>query len=140
MPFQVNVTGLYVVASWAIPRLVELAAASPSTGKPAFIVTCGLLYEEPFPQLFSLSTCKAAQYNLVHSLYKEFGPKGVHCALVVIGGVVNDDAKVTTAAKIAEEAWGLYSQEEGKWSLSVTVLDPEYDEMVRGRERSGETW
>ena len=122
-----------------MPYLQKLAQSSPSS-KPAFLVTGGLLYEEPFPQLFSLATCKAAQFNLVHSLYKEFGPKGVHCATVVVGGVVRDDAKVTTAAKVAEEFWSVYSQTKGNWQMSVKVLDPDYDEMIRGRERSGEVW
>lgn len=115
-------------------------SSSAAAGKPAFLVTSGLLCKEPFPNLFSLSACKAAQQNLVHSLYKEYGPKGVHCALVIIGGVVKDDAKLTTSSKIAEEFWGLFSQPSGKWELEVEMLDPEYDDMVRVRERSGETW
>lgn len=102
--------------------------------KPAFLVTSGLLYKDPFPALFSLATCKAGQYNLVHSLHKEFEPKGVHVASIVVGGRVADDSEVTNARNVAEEAWKLYSAK-GDGKLDVTMLDPAYLEHIKKREQ-----
>ncbi|KAH0172303.1 NAD(P)-binding protein, partial [Aureobasidium melanogenum] len=81
---QVSVISLYAVAKWAMPKLIGTAELS-DTKTPSFIVTSGMLAKDPFPAMFSLAACKAGQYNLVHSLHKEYESKGVHCALVVVG-------------------------------------------------------
>lgn len=86
--------------------------------------------------MFSLATCKAAQYNLVHSLHKEFEPKGVHCGLIVVGGRVSDESKVTSARNVAEETWKLFGQERGKGKLDVVMLDPDYLKHIKQREET----
>lgn len=123
---------LYAVAQWAIPKLLDTAQRS-SYHVPAFLVTSGGLYKNPFPNLFSLSAGKAGQYNFVHSMHKEYQQQGVHCALIVVEGVVSDDAKVTTARNIAEEAWKLYEQPKEKGDLDVHIVDPDYAEQMKGR-------
>ncbi|CAK3925222.1 Hypothetical predicted protein [Lecanosticta acicola] len=130
---RISVVSLYTVAQWALPQLVKVA--EQGSHSPAFLVTSGLLYKDPFPALFSLATGKAAQYNLVQSLHKEFELKGVHCALIVVGGRVADESEVTNARNVAEEAWKLYSQPKGKGDLDVVMLDPAYQEHIRKREQ-----
>lgn len=130
---QISVVSLYTVAEWAMPQLVKVA--EQGSHSPAFLVTSGLLYKDPFPALFSLASGKAAQYNLTHSLHKEFEPKGVHCSLIVVGGRVADESEVTNARNIAEEAWKLYSQPKGKGELEVVMLDPAYLEHIKKREQ-----
>lgn len=99
---------------------------------PAFLVTSGGLYREPFPFLFSLSAGKAAQHNLIYSFHEKFEPS-IHIACIPVIGLVSDDAKVTTASAIAEQFWKLYSQPKGtKGELSVEMLDPDYYEGVEG--------
>ena len=115
-----------------MPKLLHLAA-SPSHN-PGLLVTSGFLYKDPFPRLFSLATCKAAQFNLLTSLHKEYEPQGVHCAIVPVGGKVSDDAEVTNAANVAEELWKLYSQPKGQGQLCVEMLDPEYAKHIKSRE------
>ena len=76
--------------------------------------------------MFSLASCKAAQYNLVNSMHKAYNMQGVHCALIVVAGIVKDSAKVTTPKHIAEETWKLFDQEKGKGDLDVEIKDPDY--------------
>ncbi|KAM3424473.1 hypothetical protein BST61_g6477 [Cercospora zeina] len=129
--FRVIVVSLLMVAQWAMPQLV--AAAKKEYYTPAFLVTSGGLYKNPFPQFFSLASCKAAQYNLVHSLHKEYGSKGVHCAAIVVEGKVSDDAKVTTARNVADKAWGLFEQP-APGDLDATLQDPDYLEFIKKAE------
>jgi short-subunit dehydrogenase len=116
-----------------MPQLLESAASGART--PSLLVTSGMLAKDPFPAMFSLAASKAAQYSLVHSLHKEFEPKGVHCGLIVIGGTVSDDSKVTNARNIAQEAWNMSSQAKGKGSLEVMMTDPAYSKHVKNREQ-----
>lgn len=94
-----------------------------------------MLAKEAYPAMFSLATCKAAQYSLVQSLHKEFEPKGVHCALGIIAGKVSDDSKVTNARNIANEIWMLFKQPRGEGKLEVMIEDPAYLEHIKNRER-----
>lgn len=162
---------MLMVAQWAMPQLV--AAGKKEYYTPAFLVTSGGLYKNPFPafvsfptptplpsfekkkekktktkkpkkeppqknnnltppkpQQFSLASCKAAQYNLLHSLHKEYGPKGVHCAALVVEGKVSEEAQVTTPKNIALEAWKLF-EEPAPGELDATIQDPEYLEWVK---------
>jgi len=64
-----------------------------------------MLAKDPFPAMFSLAAGKAGQYSLVQSLHKEFEPKGVHCSLVIIGGSVSEDSKVTNPRNIGKETF-----------------------------------
>ncbi|KAK4494929.1 hypothetical protein PRZ48_014285 [Zasmidium cellare] len=129
---RISVVSLYIVAQWALAKLVSFAESNPSA-TPAFLVTSGGLYKNPYPALFSLAAGKAAQYNLTNSLHKEFEPKGVHCALIVVQGVVADDAKVTTARNIAEEAWKLRGYPRGEGKLDVVITDPDYVKKLSER-------
>lgn len=141
---------MLMVAQWAMPQLV--AAGKKEYYTPAFLVTSGGLYKNPFPafvshplplstiktkkqkkptrEKFSLASCKAAQYNLLHSLHKEYGPKGVHCAALVVEGKVSEEAQVTTPKNIALEAWKLF-EEPAPGELDATIQDPDYLEWVK---------
>lgn len=85
---------------------------------------------QPKKLQFSLASCKAAQYNLLHSLHKEYGPKGVHCAALVVEGKVSEEAQVTTPKNIALEAWKLF-EEPAPGELDATIQDPDYLEWVK---------
>lgn len=98
-------------------------------------MTSGMLAKDPFPAMFSLAACKAGQYNLVHSLHKEFEPKGVHCGVIIIAGTVSDASKVTNARNIAEETWTAFMQPKGTGKLEVVLEDPAFSEHVKNREK-----
>jgi hypothetical protein len=63
-------------------------------------------------------------------LHKEYGPKGVHSAAIVVEGRVSDGAKMTTARNIAKEAWKLY-QQSAPGDLDVSIQDPDYLEFIK---------
>jgi short-subunit dehydrogenase len=119
---------------WAMPKLLEVAGSS-KTKTPSLLVTSGMLAKDPFLAMFSLAACKAGQYNLVHSLHKEYEPKGVHCGVVVVGGSVNEKAAVTNPRNIAEETWKLFGQAQGSGQLESLLIDPAYEEHVKNREK-----
>lgn len=115
---------------WAIPQLLETSKSQAYN--PAFLLTCGLLYRDPSPILFSLGVGKAAQHNLLHNFHKKYEPK-IHVAVVPVGGFVSDDAKVTSARNVAEEFWKLYGQQKGsQGKFSVEMEDPDYLPMLEG--------
>jgi NAD(P)-dependent dehydrogenase (short-subunit alcohol dehydrogenase family) len=68
-------------------------------------VTSSALPLEPIPELFALSLAKAAQRNLVRSLYLAYGPQGVHVGVINAAGVVTPDDPVRSPAQIAARAW-----------------------------------
>lgn len=100
------------------------------------VVTSGLLATDPAPAMFSLAVCKAGQRSLVYSLHKQFEPRGVHCGLLIIGGSVSDDSKVTNARNIAEEIWKMFGRPKGQGDVEILMKDPAYLEHVKNRERS----
>ncbi|KAH0364248.1 NAD(P)-binding protein, partial [Aureobasidium melanogenum] len=116
LDLRIKVTGCYAIAQWALPHLLALK----TTHKPAFLCTSGSIYKDPIPEVFSLSVCKAAQHNLVHSMHKKYKEEGVYCGLVVVGGVVADENSKCNAENIAKETWGLYEQRN---ELEVEIVD-----------------
>ncbi|KAG9948292.1 NAD(P)-binding protein, partial [Aureobasidium melanogenum] len=116
LDLRIKVTGCYAVVQWALPQLL----AVKNTHRPAFLCTSGSIYKEPIPEVFSLSVCKAAQHNLVHSMHKKYKEEGVYCGLVVVGGVVADENPECNAENIANKTWGLYEQRK---DLEVEIVD-----------------
>lgn len=130
---QVAVSGLYTVAQWAIPRLSAVQSdqqrrADKPAYKPSLLVTGGFLHRDPYPPLFSLSAVKAAQYNLVCTLNKVFAKEGVHCAMILVGGVVGPDQKETNPPNIAEKSWELYEQDCVVWTKEIEIVEPDWEE------------
>jgi hypothetical protein len=89
------------------------------TAKPTFLITGGM--RDPEPSLFALSINKAAQYNFGTSLFKTFGPQGVHVATVIVGGVVSDEEKINNPRAVAENFWKLYSQNRAEWKRDIDM-------------------
>lgn len=97
--------------------------AKEANRKPTLLVTSGGLSFNPRPTRFALAASKAAQHNLTMSFAAEYGPKGVHCAAVVVAGIVGPGNGVFDPANIAETYWRLY--DEGNIEeKSVWVKDP----------------
>ncbi|KAL1625121.1 hypothetical protein SLS56_007466 [Neofusicoccum ribis] len=91
--------------------------------KPSLLVPNSMLHNDPWPQLFSLSLSKAAQYNLTQSLAREFGPQGVHCALVKVCAQITDDQEYCNPTNIAERTWDLFTQDKESWILEVEIKE-----------------
>jgi hypothetical protein len=91
-----------------MPHLLTLVP--DPTRKPAFLVTSGGLYKEPWHTYVSLSLSKASQHNVTMSLSKAFARKGVHVAAVVVHGLVSPESELFSPKRIAGVYWGLYEQ------------------------------
>jgi hypothetical protein len=86
---------------------------------PTFLVTSGLLHDDPIPILFSLSLVKAAQRTLVLTLQRLYAD--VHIALLYVGGAVSPEEEVRNPANIAKQLWKLYAQEKTQWAGEMTL-------------------
>ncbi len=77
-----NTRGLFVLAKRLLPQMAE-------RGDGALIVTgaTASLRGKPFTTAFAAG--KAAQRSLAQSLSREWGPKGIHVALIIVDGMVD---------------------------------------------------
>lgn len=114
--------GLYVTATWALSHFKSLASG-PGSSHPSFFLSGGAINAKPIAAVFSLSLQKAAQHNFMESLRIVAGPKGVHVAIVTIGGVVADEDPVVNAGNIASTYWRLYEQDKSAWEFEVKIGD-----------------
>lgn len=115
---------MYTSLQWAIPHLLN--TAKDSAKNATFLATSGGLYRDPYPDYFSLSACKAAQFNLIHSMHKRYADQGIHFTQIPISGIVSKgDGAVTSAENIAETYWKLY-QQGAKGDLSIELEHPQY--------------
>jgi NAD(P)-dependent dehydrogenase (short-subunit alcohol dehydrogenase family) len=80
-------------------------------------------YNEPNPDLFSLSLSKAAKFNLTISLAKTYEPQGIHVGAIRVGGIVGLDEKLFNPKNIADRYWTCYTQEKGSWSRGIDMSD-----------------
>lgn len=111
-------SALYIVAQRYIPHLTELAKADTSA-TPALIVTSSMLYAHPIPQLFVLSSVKAAQRNFVQSLASTY--ESILIGLINVAGQVSPDAEVHNPTNIANKAWAWFEGSKEKKEFEVLI-------------------
>lgn len=94
LAFGTNTRGLFVLAKRLLPQMAE-------RGDGALIITgaTASLRGKPFTTAFAAG--KAAQRSLAQSLAREWGPKGIHVALVIVDGMVD---LPTTRARMPQKA------------------------------------
>lgn len=112
--FKVTVSALYAVAGRYLPGMADRVGE-----RPGFIVTSSALPEEPLPELFALSLTKAAQKNLVRSLWLVYGGpgRGVCVGVVNVAGAV--DAEGRSPEVVAGRLWEWYAAGEGGFEVVV---------------------
>ncbi|KAK1833410.1 hypothetical protein QBC39DRAFT_329015 [Podospora conica] len=109
--FKVTVSALYAVAGRYLPEMAERGGE-----KPGFIVTSSALPAEPVPELFALSLTKAAQKNLVRSLWLVYG-KVVHVGVVNVAGAVDGEGR--SPAVVAGRTWEWFEGKRGAFEVVV---------------------
>ncbi|RFU25722.1 hypothetical protein B7463_g10620, partial [Scytalidium lignicola] len=114
--FKTTNIALYTTAIWAIPILEKL----PRSDNPSILVASSFLWQDPIPELFSLSMVKAAQRNMVQSLQKVY--PNIHTAIINIGGPVSKEDPYLNPDAIAKKIWELYSQSSDSWTPEINVL------------------
>src|SRR5688572_17292388 len=82
-----------------------LSLAEEPDSWPSLIVSSSLLPDHPEPTYFTLSLVKAAQRNLMRSLYMTYRSQGVVIGLINVGGPVLPGHKDWSPPNIAEKTW-----------------------------------
>jgi hypothetical protein len=107
-----------LVAQRELPKLINIATTDP-TARPALIVTSSQLPAEPRPEVFSLAMAKAAQRNLMLSLFKQFGTEGVCIGVVTVNGPVSPTKKQVNPENIAARTWDWFTQEKRTFEVEI---------------------
>lgn len=121
--------GGFVTAKLAMPILSE-------QGSGSLIFTGASASLRGKPSFGHFASAKAALRNLAQALAKEYGPKGVHVAHIIIDGVVNGDRAQTNfgnyleklsedgalqPASIADAYWMVHSQPRSAWTHELDL-------------------
>jgi short-subunit dehydrogenase len=123
--FQTNVMALLHLARRIAPTMIE-------SGRGTIIASGNTSALRGKGNFAGFAPTKAAQRILAESMAREFGPKGVHVAYLVIDSVI--DLERTRAMRpnepdeffirpedIAEEIWHLAHQPKGAWSFNAEI-------------------
>lgn len=122
--FGTNTRGLFVLAKEVLPAMA-------ARGDGALIVTgaTASLRGKPFTTTFAAG--KAAQRSLAQSLARQYGPQGVHVALIVVDGMVGSPKTLAQTdrpheAFIEPEAFAdvvsfLVHQKRSAWTFEMDI-------------------
>ena len=126
--FRINTTSLMYLAHKLIPDMVD-------AGKGVIIVTGNTAAKRGIATTPYFAPTKAAQRILAQSLARDFGPKGIHVAYLMVDASINTPWTRTRIEKqinqpdiifaqpedIADEIYHIAQQERSAWSFDVEV-------------------
>jgi NAD(P)-dependent dehydrogenase (short-subunit alcohol dehydrogenase family) len=130
--WRTNVIGGLLFAQAVLPRLLDAAASEPRSLLFSG-ATASLRGRPPFA---AFASAKAALRSLAQTLAREFGPRGVHVAHVVIDGGIDGERlresapqRVTQAGDdgllspdaIADSYWQLHRQHRSAWTHELDL-------------------
>lgn len=135
--WRTNVLGGFVFARAALPLLLNAPdAATAATGAGSLLFTGATASLRGRPPFAAFASAKAGLRSLAQSLAREFGPRGVHVAHVVIDGGIDGERLRSTAAQRAESAgpegllhpdaiaqsyWQLHQQPRNAWTQELDL-------------------
>ena len=127
--YQTSVKGAFLFSQQVLPLLIEAVDQKyPRT----LIFTGATAAVKSSPMLSTFAHASYAKRSLSQSLAKEFGPKGVHVAHVIVDGVIDiertkhmtvsdqPDSKLSPEA-IAESYWYLHTQPRTAWTQELDI-------------------
>jgi NADP-dependent 3-hydroxy acid dehydrogenase YdfG len=93
-----NIRGLFVLAKATLPEMA-------SRGGGALVITgaTASLRGKPFTTTFAAG--KAAQRSLAQSLARQYGPQGIHVALIIVDGMVGSEGSIARMPKRPAESF-----------------------------------
>lgn len=104
---QIGITGaLYALKAFAPAMLARQSGT--------FLLTGGMLADNPSPQYLTLGISKAGIKNMTEALFEEFKKSKVHIASVTVATAVSPKSR--EASEIADQFWKIHSQQEKDWS------------------------
>ena len=126
--FRINTTSLMYLAHELIPDMIN-------NKKGVIIITGNTAAKRGVANTPYFAPTKAAQRILAQSLAKDFGPKGIHVAYVMIDAFINTpwtrkripaqinqpDIIFTQPEDIAEEIFHIAHQKRSAWSFDVEI-------------------
>ncbi len=123
--FRANCSGAFYGARQVLPAMVE-------RGRGTIILTGATAALRGSANFAALATGKFGLRALAQSMAREFGPRGIHVAHVVIDGQIDtprlreaqpDREESTTLSPdaIAESYWQLHAQDPTAWTLELDL-------------------
>jgi len=127
--WRVGCYGGFLTAKRALPIL-------EAQGQGSMLVTGASASLRGKPMFGHFASAKAALRNLVQALAREYGPKGVHVAHIIIDGVVNGDRAQTSfgdylenlgpdgalnPGAIADAYWAIHKQHRSAWTHELDL-------------------
>ncbi|MBN3810025.1 SDR family NAD(P)-dependent oxidoreductase [Paraburkholderia sp. Ac-20347] len=135
--WRTNVLGGFIFARAALPLLLDAAdATSAPSGAGSLIFTGATASLRGRPPFAAFAAAKAGLRSLSQSLAREFGPRGVHVAHVVIDGGIDGDRLRSAAPQrvddagpdgllqidaIADSYWHLHTQSRSAWTQELDL-------------------
>ncbi|KAK1832180.1 diacetyl reductase [Podospora conica] len=126
-----NATGLFNFAQATLPGLLEAVETAPSP--PTLVVTGATASLRGAPRFAAFAAGKFAVRALAQSLAREFHPRGVHVAHVIVDGVIDIpatkgweanggavDGKISADA-IADSYWYLHTQHRSSFTQELDL-------------------
>jgi NAD(P)-dependent dehydrogenase (short-subunit alcohol dehydrogenase family) len=135
--WRTNVLGGFVFARATLPLLLDAADATTNTsGAGSLIFTGATASLRGRPPFAAFASAKAGLRSLAQSLAREFGPRGVHVAHVVIDGGIDGERLRSAAPQrahdagpdgllqpeaIAQSYWQLHRQDRSAWTQELDL-------------------
>ena len=123
--FKANCAGAFYAAQQVLPAMVE-------AGRGTVLLTGATAALRGSARFSALAVGKFGLRALAGSMAREFGPRGIHVAHVVIDGQIDtprlreaspdrDDHTMLAPDAIAETYWQLHSQHPTAWTLELDL-------------------
>ena len=124
--FRVNTTALLVLSQMALPKMLERKSGT-------IIVTGNTAAERGKDGWGFFAASKSAQKILAESMAREFGPKGIHVAYIIIDALIDTprtrphlapdkpDKFFASPKNIAKEIFNVVKQDKSTWSFRVEL-------------------
>lgn len=123
--FKANCAGAFYAAREVLPAMVE-------AGRGTILLTGATAALRGSARFSALAVGKFGLRALSQSMAREFGPRGIHVAHVVIDGQIDtervrgmspdrDSSTMLSPDAIAEEYWKLHTQNPTTWTLELDL-------------------
>jgi NAD(P)-dependent dehydrogenase (short-subunit alcohol dehydrogenase family) len=130
------VLGGFLFARAALPLLLDAPDTPDATSAGSLLFTGATASLRGRPPFAAFASAKAGLRSLAQSLAREFGPRGVHVAHVVIDGGIDGERLRSAAPQraesagtdgllqpdaIAESYWQLHNQARSAWTQELDL-------------------
>lgn len=123
--FKANCAGAFYASQQVLPAMVE-------AGRGTVLLTGATASLRGSARFSALAVGKFGLRALAQSMAREFGPRGIHVAHVIIDGQINtprmremspgrEEHTMLSPEAIAETYWQLHSQDSTAWTLELDL-------------------